>query len=109
MDSFWAKLTKNIGSFAYLCKKYRSTHMTIFHAIRHTADEHWQAFKAIYQQSFPIDEQRPIDDIVRLMSDEKRYSITALVDDSNQCIGILTVWNFSTYIYIRSNQNKIYW
>ncbi len=74
--------------------------MIIFHAIRHTADEHWHAFKAIYQQSFPVDEQRPIDDIVRLMNEEVRYTVMALVDDCNQCIGILTTWGFYTYMYI---------
>ena len=43
--------------------------MITLHSIRHTSDEHWSTFTAIYRESFPIDEQRPTDDIARLIAE----------------------------------------
>lgn len=74
--------------------------MINFHPIQHTTDKHWASFTAIYGESFPIDEQRPTNDIARLMTEEKRYRAMALVDDNDRCIGLLTAWQFATYTYI---------
>lgn len=74
--------------------------MISFHHIQHTRDKHWATFMAIYGESFPIDEQRPTNDIARLIAEEKRYRAMALVEDNVRCIGLLTIWKFSDYIYI---------
>ena len=79
--------------------KYQQPMITL-HPIRHTSDEHWFTFTAIYHESFPIDEQRPTEDIARLIAEEERYRAMALVDDEGHCIGLLTTWKFDTYIYI---------
>lgn len=74
--------------------------MITLHPIRHTSDVHWSTFTTIYRESFPIDEQRPTDDIARLIAEEERYRAMALVDDEGHCIGLLTTWELDTYIYI---------
>lgn len=74
--------------------------MVTLHTILHTSDKHWATFMTIYHESFPIDEQRPIDDIARLIVEEERYCAMAIVDDKKRCIGLLTTWRFATYNYI---------
>ena len=73
--------------------------MITLHHIGHTADKHWETFIEIYQVSFPIDEQRPIDDIARLIKTDRRYCAMALIDN-HQCIGLLTSWQFAGFTYI---------
>lgn len=74
--------------------------MINFHYIQDTTDKYWATFIAIYEESFPIDEQRPTTDIAHLITEEERYRAMALVDDNDRCIGLLTAWQFSTYTYI---------
>ena len=73
--------------------------MISLHHIGHTADKHWETFIEIYQASFPIDEQRPIDDIARLIKTDRRYCAMALIAN-HQCIGLLTSWQFADFTYI---------
>ena len=74
--------------------------MISLHHICHTADKHWVTFIDIYQEAFPIDEQRPTDDIARLIKTDRRYCAMALIDDTHGCIGLLTSWQFADFTYI---------
>jgi GNAT superfamily N-acetyltransferase len=74
--------------------------MIILHHIRHTADEHWATCTDIYLEAFPIDEQRPTDDIARLIETDRRYCAMALIDDTHGCIGLLTSWQFTDLTFI---------
>ncbi len=64
------------------------------------ASPYWDSLVAVYQESFPIDEQRPIGDIVRLLSADTRYTVYALLDTEEFLVGLLTTWHFSEFIYI---------
>lgn len=70
-----------------------------FHHIDNTADPHWEEWQTIYCSSFPIEEQRPIESIERLIAGEERFDAQALLHDG-RCIGLLTSWQFDTFIYI---------
>lgn len=74
--------------------------MIHFHTIHNTEDQLWTLFLDTYTTSFPINEQRPTDDIIRLLTDEPRFSAMALLDEKEHFVGILTRWEFDTFIYI---------
>ena len=77
---------------------------------------YWDSLVSIYRESFPIDEQRPVESIARLIAEEPRYTMYAIVDDNEeenedenskhntlntkQPIGLLTTWFFDEFIYI---------
>ena len=79
------------------------------------ASPYWDSLVRIYLQSFPLDEQRPVADIARLLTEEPRYTLYAIIDDNANChpednskpytlntkpIGLLTTWTFDTFTYI---------
>ena len=47
------------------------------------ASPYWDSLVRIYRASFPIDEQRPVESIARLITEEPRYTMYAIVDDND--------------------------
>lgn len=64
------------------------------------ASPYWDSLECIYLRSFPIDEQRPVADIARLLTEEPRYTMYAVIDDTSSPLGLLTTWTFDTFTYI---------
>jgi ribosomal protein S18 acetylase RimI-like enzyme len=97
--------------------------MLHLHPIKNQASPYWDSLVRIYRESFPIDEQRPIESIARLLTEEPRYTMHAIIDDnyaaelqavgqaptansqgltanSPKLLGLLTTWYFEEFIYI---------
>ena len=104
--------------------------MLHLHPIKNQASPYWDSLVRIYRESFPIDEQRPIESIARLLTEEPRYTMHAIIDDnyaaelqavgqkpkansqaptansqglkanSQKLLGLLTTWHFEEFIYI---------
>ena len=104
--------------------------MIHLHQIKSQASPYWDSLVRVYLQSFPIDEQRPIASIARLLTEEPRYTMHAIIDDnyaaelqansqkpkansqvptansqglkanSQKLLGLLTTWHFETFVYI---------
>ncbi len=91
--------------------------MLHLHPIKNQASPYWDSLVRIYLQSFPIDEQRPVESIARLFIEEPRYTMYAIVDadgerpkvigesqepraNSHSLLGLLTTWKFADFIYI---------
>lgn len=100
------------------------------HPIKNQASPYWDSLVRIYRESFPIDEQRPIESIAHLLTEEPRYTMHAIIDDnyaaelqavgqkpkansqaptansqrpianSPKLLGLLTTWHFGEFIYI---------
>jgi ribosomal protein S18 acetylase RimI-like enzyme len=93
------------------------------HPIKNQASPYWDSLVRIYRESFPIDEQRPIESIARLLTEEPRYTMHAIIDDNyaaelqavgqkpkansqvptannQKLLGLLTTWHFEEFIYI---------
>ena len=64
------------------------------------ASPYWDSLVRVYHTSFPIDEQRPIEDIARLIEHDGRFVAYALTDKESAFIGLLTTWHFEAFIYI---------
>ena len=69
------------------------------YTINDTDYEDWSKWADTYLDSFPIEEQRPLESIIRLIGKQKRYRANAILHDG-QCIGLLTSWHFDTFVYI---------
>lgn len=74
--------------------------MIHLHTIESQASPYWDSLALVYHDSFPIDEQRPIEDIARLIKHNQRFIAYALTDTSDTFVGILTTWHFDEFIYI---------
>ena len=95
--------------------------MLHLHPIKNQASPYWDSLVRVYLQSFPLDEQRPIESIAHLLTEEPRYTMHAIIDDENedlwskhthplnakpytlntrQTLGLLTTWHFEEFIYI---------
>ena len=93
--------------------------MTQLLPITTQASPYWDSLVRIYRASFPIDEQRPVESIARLITEEPRYTMYAIInedEDENtrhytlntkpytlnpkQTLGLLTTWHFDEFIYI---------
>ena len=74
--------------------------MLHLHQIKSQASPYWCSLVHVYHTSFPIDEQRPIEDIARLMEHDERFVAYALTDEQNLFIGLLTTWHFDKFVYI---------
>ena len=97
--------------------------MLHLHPIKNQASPYWDSLVRIYRESFPIDEQRPIESIAHLLTEEPRYTMHAIIDDnyaaelqansqqpkansqsptanSPKLLGLLTTWHFEEFIYI---------
>ena len=68
--------------------------------IKSQASPYWDSLVRVYHTSFPIDEQRPIEDIARLIEHDNRFIAYALTDKESAFIGLLTTWHFEKFIYI---------
>ena len=97
--------------------------MPHLHPITNQASPYWDSLVRVYLQSFPRDEQRPIESIAHLLNEEPRYTMYAIIDDnyaaelqansqkpkansqrptanSPKPLGLLTTWHFEEFIYI---------
>ena len=74
--------------------------MIKLHQIKSQASPYWDSLVRVYHTSFPIDEQRPIEDIARLIEHDERFIAYALTDKESTFIGLLTTWHFEKFIYI---------
>ena len=104
--------------------------MPHLHPITNQASPYWDSLVRVYLQSFPRDEQRPIESIAHLLNEEPRYTMYAIIDDnyaaelqansqqptansqapsansqrpianSPKLLGLLTTWHFEEFIYI---------
>ena len=67
--------------------------------IHSTDDPHWASWVDTYLASFPIEEQRPLPSIERLLADEPRFKALAILS-RDTFIGLLTYWEFPAFVYI---------
>lgn len=74
--------------------------MIKFSIIQSVDDQYWPLLIDTYQISFPIEEQRPIKSIERLITEEKRYSAAVILEEDDTYIGLLTSWDFGSFSYI---------
>lgn len=74
--------------------------MIRFHTIQSHRDPHWEALIETYRASFPIDEQRPIESIIALMGKKSQFTVSALTDEKDAFVGLLTSWKFDSFVYI---------
>ena len=97
--------------------------MLHLHPIKNQASPYWDSLVRIYLQSFPIDEQRPVESIARLIEHDNRFVAYAIIkEDENEdlhpeddpqlspfisphsthhsLLGLLTTWEFVDFIYI---------
>lgn len=97
--------------------------MLHLHPIKNQASPYWDSLVRIYLQSFPIDEQRPVESIARLIEHDNRFVAYAIIkEDENEdlhpeddpqlssfisphsthhsLLGLLTTWEFADFIYI---------
>ena len=56
--------------------------MLHLHPITNQASPYWDSLVRVYLQSFPLDEQRPIESIAHLLTEEPRYTMYAIIDDN---------------------------
>ena len=56
--------------------------MLHLHPIKNQASPYWDSLVRVYRESFPIDEQRPIESIARLLNEEPRYTMYAIIGDN---------------------------
>ena len=95
--------------------------------IKSQASPYWDSLVRVYHASFPIDEQRPIENMLHLIGHDERFVAYAIVNedendnenDNEDChpdgrlsslisqlstqrppIGLLTTWHFKDFIYI---------
>ena len=68
--------------------------------IESQASPYWDSLALVYHTSFPIDEQRPIEDIARLIEHDQRFIAYTITDASGTFVGMLTTWQFDEFIYI---------
>ncbi len=52
--------------------------------VTNQASPYWDSLVRIYLQSFPIDEQRPVADIARLIAEDPRYTMYAIMKDNDE-------------------------
>lgn len=74
--------------------------MIKLHQITNQASTYWDSLVSVYLEAFPIDEQRPIEDIARLIAHDQRFVAYALADTAGGFIGMLTTWHFEKFVYI---------
>ena len=62
------------------------------------SNEH-EWIKALYELSFPIDERRPYDELLRLMERDEAFNVEAIYDD-NTLVGFIAHWSFPACRYV---------
>lgn len=58
----------------------------------------WNSVWKLYEESFPIAEQRKIDDHLRACEDKRFFPIS--VWEGNECIGLMFFWEWDSYRYL---------
>lgn len=54
--------------------------------------------KKIYENSFPLNERRAFEEVMDLLTDKRFYLFAVTFE--NEVVGMLSKWNFKTFIYI---------
>lgn len=62
-------------------------------------DDHFRQAWAIYEDSFPVDERRPLAEHLQAQSDS-RYTFTPLLDQARSVVGVLGYWRFESFTFI---------
>ena len=66
--------------------------------LKNISDKYFRIAWALYEEAFPIEERRLMDDQVRVMK-KPNYHFDIMIDE-NQLIGFLLWWDFETHRYI---------
>jgi ribosomal protein S18 acetylase RimI-like enzyme len=61
--------------------------MPHLHSIKSQVSPYWDSLVRIYRESFPLDEQRPVESIVRLIEHEPRYTLYAIINEKPKVAG----------------------
>lgn len=62
-------------------------------------DDHFRQAWAIYEESFPVDERRPLAEHLQTLSDS-RYTFKSLLDDGGTVVGVLGYWRFEQFTFL---------
>jgi ribosomal protein S18 acetylase RimI-like enzyme len=62
-------------------------------------DDHFQQAWAIYEESFPVDERRPLTEHLQTLTD-LRYTFKPLLDDVGTVVGLLGYWRFEAFTFL---------
>lgn len=68
--------------------------------ITDTADAVFNSLYSLYEASFPEKERRSREMLTRLMSEEKRMSFCAIVDNAGKVLGLLCYWDLGGFNYL---------
>ncbi|MFR9166980.1 MAG: GNAT family N-acetyltransferase [Dysgonomonas sp.] len=66
--------------------------------VRDTKNQDFGFIKQVYAESFPIEEQRPIERFINLIETEDNF-YTFLLEENSVKIGFLTFWQFDDFIF----------
>ena len=67
--------------------------------MRQERDDHFRQAWAIYEESFPVDERRPLTEQLQTLTDP-RYTFTPLLDDGGTVVGLLGYWRFEAFTFL---------
>ena len=62
-------------------------------------DDHFRQAWAIYEESFPVDERRPLTEQLQTLTDP-RYTFTPLLDDAGTVVGLLGYWRLEAFTFL---------
>jgi GNAT superfamily N-acetyltransferase len=62
-------------------------------------EDHFRQAWAIYEESFPADERRPLAVQLQILSDS-RYTFMPLLDEGTSVVGVLGLWKFEAFTFI---------
>ena len=63
--------------------------------LKNISDKYFQIAWTLYEEAFPLEERRLMDDQIRVMK-KPNYHFDIMIDE-NQFIGFLLWWDFETY------------
>jgi len=61
--------------------------------------DHFRHAWAIYEESFPVDERRPLTEHLQVLSDS-RYTFSPLFDGDGIVVGVLGYWTFEGFTFL---------
>lgn len=67
--------------------------------MQHELDDHFRHAWMIYEDSFPVDERRPLPEHLQTLTDS-RYTFTPLLDDGGSVVGLLGYWRFKAFTFL---------
>lgn len=62
-------------------------------------DDHFRQAWVIYEESFPVDERRPLSAHLQAQSDS-RYTFTPLLSEGGTVVGLLGYWRFEAFTFL---------